>query len=208
MDLVLIRHPAVAVEAGVCYGHSDVALAADPEESATALAMRLATLQVPPPRVLLASPLLRCASVAAALAGSFGCAHSLDERLKEMDFGAWEQQRWDAIDRALLDEWAANFDHARAHGGESVAQFAARVQAWLDAFAQTRECSPAYVVTHAGVIRVIAALLLGVPWRARPSGRSRWPVWCGCGVTMSGKSGRWCDGMPERLARPAGFNCA
>ncbi|MEW6346323.1 MAG: alpha-ribazole phosphatase [Paraburkholderia sp.] len=163
MDLVLIRHPAVAVEAGVCYGHSDVALAADPEESATALAMRLATLQVPPPRVLLASPLLRCASVAAALAGSFGCAHSLDERLKEMDFGAWEQQRWDAIDRALLDEWAANFDHARAHGGESVAQFAARVQAWLDAFAQTRECSPAYVVTHAGVIRVIAALLLGVP---------------------------------------------
>jgi alpha-ribazole phosphatase len=138
MDLVLMRHPAVAVDQGVCYGHSDVAL------------------------VLLSSPLLRCATVAAAMAGDFGCAHSVDERLKEMNFGSWEQQRWDAIDRALLDEWAANFDHARAHGGESVAQFVARVQSWLDAFGLTRECTPAYVVTHAGVIRVIASLVLGV----------------------------------------------
>jgi len=163
MDIVLIRHPAVAVDAGVCYGHSDVALADDPTASAAALAVHLATLQVPPPRVLLSSPLLRCASVAAALAGDFGCAYSVDERLKEMNFGAWEQQRWDAIDRAALDDWAANFEHARAHGGESVAQFVARVQAWLDAFGQTRECSPAYVVTHAGVIRAIASLVLGVP---------------------------------------------
>jgi alpha-ribazole phosphatase len=54
-------------------------------------------------------------------------------------------------------------EHARAHGGESVAQFVARVQSWLDAFGLTRECSPAYVVTHAGVIRVIASLLLDVP---------------------------------------------
>ncbi len=158
-----MRHPAVAVEEGVCYGHSDVALADEPSVSATALAMRLATLQVPPPRVLLSSPLLRCATVAAAMAGDFGCAHSVDERLKEMNFGSWEQQRWDAIDRGLLDEWAANFEHARAHGGESVAQFVARVQSWLDAFGLTRECSPAYVVTHAGVIRVIASLLLDVP---------------------------------------------
>ncbi|MDE1182911.1 alpha-ribazole phosphatase [Paraburkholderia sp.] len=162
MDLVLMRHPAVAVDAGVCYGHSDVPLADAPSASATALALRLAALQAPPPRVLLSSPLTRCSTVASALAANFGCAQSFDDRLKEMDFGAWEQQRWDAIDRAALDDWAANFDHARSHGGESVAQFVERVQAWLDAFAVTRELSPAYVVTHAGVIRVIASLLLGV----------------------------------------------
>jgi broad specificity phosphatase PhoE len=51
MDIVLIRHPAVALDAGVCYGHSDVALAEDAEISASALALKLATLQVPPPRV-------------------------------------------------------------------------------------------------------------------------------------------------------------
>ena len=163
MDIVLIRHPAVAVDAGICYGYSDVPLADNPEVSAAALAMRLATLQVPPPRVLLSSPLTRCATVASAMAGDFGCPLSVDDSLKEMNFGTWEQQPWDAIDRTLLDGWAADFHHARDHGGESVAQFVLRVQTWLDAFAHTRELSPPYVVTHAGVIRVIASLALDVP---------------------------------------------
>ncbi|RFU46096.1 alpha-ribazole phosphatase [Paraburkholderia sp. DHOC27] len=163
MDIVLIRHPAVAVDAGVCYGHSDVPLVDDPEASAATLAMRLATLQVPPPRVLLSSPLTRCATVATAMANDFGCPLSIDDSLKEMNFGAWEQQRWEDVDPALIDDWAADFQHARTHGGESVAQFVSRVETWLDAFAQTRELSPAYVVTHAGVIRVIASLVLNVP---------------------------------------------
>ncbi|RKE26376.1 alpha-ribazole phosphatase [Paraburkholderia sp. BL23I1N1] len=163
MDIVLIRHPAVALDAGVCYGQSDVALVEDAEVSSTALALKLATLQVPAPRVFISSPLMRCSALAAAMANDFGCALGYDDRLKEMNFGDWEQQRWDAIDRELLDDWAANFDHARAHGGESVAQFVARVRAWFDAFAQTRELSPAYVVTHAGVMRAIASLVLDVP---------------------------------------------
>lgn len=162
MDIVLIRHPAVALDEGVCYGHADVALAESAKISSNALALRLATLQVPAPRVLIASPLTRCAAFAAEIANDFGCVVSHDESLKEMDFGDWESQRWDAIDRAQLDDWAANFEHARAHGGESVAQFVARVHAWFDAFAHTRELSPAYVVTHAGVMRVIAALTLGL----------------------------------------------
>jgi alpha-ribazole phosphatase len=135
MDIVLIRHPAVALDAGVCYGQSDVALVEDAEVSSTALALKLATLQVPPPRVFMSSPLMRCSALAAAMANDFGCALSHDDRLQEMNFGDWEQQRWDAIDRELLD----------------------------DAFAQTRELSPAYVVTHAGVMRVIASLVLDVP---------------------------------------------
>lgn len=191
MDIVLIRHPAVALDSGVCYGHSDVALADDVDVSASTLALKLATLQVPPPRVLMSSPLTRCAALAAALAAAFGCVLSHDERLKEMDFGTWEQQRWDSIDRILLDDWAANFEHARAHGGESVAQFVMRVRAWFDAFAQTRELAPSYVVTHAGVIRVIASLVLEVPierclrwsldmagivWLRRDEGERQWSL--------------------------------
>jgi len=163
MDIVLIRHPAVALDEGVCYGHADVALAENAEISSNALALRLATLQVPAPRVLISSPLTRCAAFASEIANDFGCVVSHDESLKEMDFGDWESQRWDAIDRAQLDDWAANFEHARAHGGESVAQFVTRVHAWFDVFAQTRELSPAYVVTHAGVVRAIASWVLDVP---------------------------------------------
>jgi alpha-ribazole phosphatase len=163
MDIVLIRHPAVALESGVCYGHSDIALAGDAEVSSGALALKLATLQVPAPRVFISSPLMRCSALAAAMANDFGCALSYDDQLKEMNFGDWELQRWDAIDRSLLDDWAADFEHARAHGGESVAQFGARVRAWFEAFSHTRELSPAYVVTHAGVMRAIASLALEVP---------------------------------------------
>jgi alpha-ribazole phosphatase len=162
MDVVLIRHPAVNVDEGICYGNSDVPLAAGPETSAEALAVHLATLQVPAPRVVLTSPLTRCATVATALASNFGCTASSDDSLKEMDFGTWELQRWDDIDRALIDAWAADFEGARVHGGESVAQFVTRVRTWFDVFEQTRELSPAYVVTHAGVMRVIAALTLGL----------------------------------------------
>ncbi|WP_345813177.1 alpha-ribazole phosphatase [Paraburkholderia sp. PREW-6R] len=180
MDIVLIRHPAVALDAGVCYGHSDVALAEDAEISSTTLALRLATLQIPAPRVVLSSPLKRCSALASELAADFGCALSHDDCLKEMNFGDWEAQRWDAIDRELLDDWASNFEHARAHGGESVAQFAARVRVWLDAFVQTRELSPAYVVTHAGVMRVIASLVLEVPLERC----LRWSLETGCVVWL------------------------
>jgi alpha-ribazole phosphatase len=191
MDMVLIRHPAVALDAGVCYGHSDVALADDAEVSSSVLALKLAKLQVPAPRVLISSPLRRCSALAVEIANDFGCVVSHDECLKEMNFGDWETQRWDEIDRALLDDWADNFEHARAHGGESVAQFVERVRAWLDVFGQTRELSPAYVVTHAGVMRVIASLILDVPlerclkwsldmagivWLRRDDGKQQWSL--------------------------------
>jgi alpha-ribazole phosphatase len=162
MDLVLIRHPAPAIDTGVCYGQTDVPLAADAALSADALAARLAALDVPAPHRLLSSPLIRCSSVAVQLARRFECAAAIDARLQEIDFGAWECLRWDDIDRASLDEWAANLQHARAHGGESVAQFAVRVREGFDALAATPAAS-CYVLTHAGVMRVAASCALGVP---------------------------------------------
>ncbi len=37
MDLVLIRHPAVGIDSGVCYGRTDVPLLGDAADSARAL---------------------------------------------------------------------------------------------------------------------------------------------------------------------------
>lgn len=165
MDLILIRHPAPAVDAGVCYGKTDVPLAGDASESALALAGRLAALDAPLPQHFATSPLQRCADIAQRLARHFGCACSIDARLREIDFGAWEGLRWDAIDRAALDAWAADLRHARMHGGESVAQFEARVGAWLERWREPTAEPPSSVlaVTHAGVMRMTASLLLGEP---------------------------------------------
>jgi alpha-ribazole phosphatase len=205
MDLVLIRHPAPALEAGICYGRSDVPLAGDARALSDSLFARLASLGVPPPQALWTSPLRRCSSVAAWLARRCRCVATADARLQEMDFGAWERMRWDAIDRAAIDAWAADFVHARLHGGESVAQFAARVAGWFEAWrascgaftdaaalpapsvspalsvspslpsstasaassaisvSNTASPNPAaYVVTHSGVIRVLASLALEI----------------------------------------------
>lgn len=182
MDLVLIRHPAPAVERGVCYGRTDVPLAVDEHAAAVAIVARLAALDVPLPQALVTSPLVRCAGVARHLARRFGCVETADARLQEIDFGAWERLRWDAIDRAALDAWAADLRHARTHGGESVAQFGARVGEWFETWQQAgraaqtagaaRSGAPTLVVTHAGVMRMLASLALEIPIE-RPLG---WPV--------------------------------
>ncbi|MEN8514039.1 alpha-ribazole phosphatase [Burkholderia sp. RS02] len=161
MDVVLIRHPAVGVEPGMCYGRSDVPLAASADVGAYAVRAHLSALGAPPPEQLRTSPLTRCASVAERLAHAFDVPLQRDAGWQEMDFGAWEMRRWDDIDRAALDAWAADLMHACAHGGESVARFAARVARQADAVAQVDRTQ--WAVTHAGVIRAFVSHVLRVP---------------------------------------------
>ncbi|RQU78433.1 alpha-ribazole phosphatase [Burkholderia cenocepacia] len=177
MDVVLIRHPAVGIEPGVCYGRSDVPLAESADGGAQAVRMHLAELSAPSPEQVRTSPLTRCASVAERLARSFDVPLLGDDDWQEMDFGAWEMQRWDDIDRAALDAWAADLMHACAHGGESVARFVARVARQADAVAAFD--GPQWVVTHAGVIRAFASHVLRVPLdtllsRPVPTGGAVW----------------------------------
>jgi alpha-ribazole phosphatase len=183
MDLVLIRHPAVGIDAGICYGRTDVPLLADAAESARVLSDKLALLKVPAfEEFWHTSPLSRCRL----LAEAFGPIQS-DARLQELDFGAWEGQRWDNLDRAMLDNWAENLEHAREHGGESVAQFAERVIAWFDSVCTGDTIGPIHAVTHAGVIRVLTGYLLGVP-RANAI---QWPLDFGAIVWLKRVRNEW-----------------
>jgi len=159
MDLILIRHPAVGIDTGICYGSTDVPLLGDAADSARVLGDRLRLLKVPPVEgVWHTSPLSRCRL----LAEAFGPIQA-DARLQELDFGVWEGQRWDSLDRATLDAWAEDLEHAREHGGESVAQFAERVVGWADSVCTASTAGSVHAVTHAGVIRVLTAHLLGIP---------------------------------------------
>jgi alpha-ribazole phosphatase len=183
MDLVLIRHPAVGIDAGICYGRTDVALLGDADDSARVLEERLRLLKVPAfEGVWHTSPLSRCRLLAVALGPI-----QADARLQELDFGAWEGQRWDGIDRAMLDAWAEDLDHAREHGGESVAQFAERVLRWADSVCTANTTGPVHAVTHAGVIRVLTAHLLGVP-RANAI---QWPLDFGAIVWLKRVRDEW-----------------
>ncbi|MBJ9694665.1 alpha-ribazole phosphatase [Burkholderia cenocepacia] len=177
MDIVLIRHPAVGIEPGICYGRSDVPLAESADGGAQAVRAHLSTLGAPLPEQVWTSPLTRCASIAERLALTFDVPLRRDTDWQEMDFGAWEMQRWDDIDRAALDAWAADLMHACAHGGESVARFVARVARQADALAAFD--GPQWVVTHAGVVRAFASHVLRVPLdtllsRPVPTGGAVW----------------------------------
>ncbi len=181
MDLILIRHPAPAIDAGICYGKTDVPLAGDAAESAHALAARLAALAAPLPHCVATSPLRRCAELAQRLAPLLGRTCESDVRLQEIDFGEWEGRRWDA---------SADLRHARAHGGESVAQFEARVDAWLDMCrASAAPGASVLAVTHAGVMRMIAALLLGETIETTLT----WPLEMAAVVWLrrGGQTGEW-----------------
>ncbi|MDR2240993.1 MAG: alpha-ribazole phosphatase family protein [Zoogloeaceae bacterium] len=158
MELFLIRHPPPAVPEGTCYGRSDIGLAAPPAASAARLRGLL-----PDGIPVYTSPLMRCRSLAEALSP----APVTDARLVEMDFGEWELQRWDDIERAAFDAWAADILDSAPPGGESAAAMLARA---LDFFDELRRggAPAAAVVSHAGLLRVLFAHWLEVPPR-------RWP---------------------------------
>lgn len=154
MRLILLRHPQPLVAPGLCYGSTDLALA--PGELARVLAAVAPTLG--PGLALFSSPLRRCAELAAALPCG---APAFDARLVEIDFGAWEMRRWDAIPRAEIDAWAADVVAYRPGGGESVLQMAARVASFHDDLLRANH-NAALVVCHAGTMRLLAARHAGL----------------------------------------------
>lgn len=146
MALTLIRHTRPAVRPGICYGRTDLDLAPTfPEEAAAVLA------KLEPAKALVSSPLGRCRALAERIGSAFQLVPSYDRRLQEMDFGRWEGQDWNDIPGMELDAWAADFLHARPHGGESVDAFVERVHEVLAELRQDE--ASRLVVTHAGVIK-------------------------------------------------------
>jgi alpha-ribazole phosphatase len=150
MSIVLVRHTHPDVEGDVCYGRTDLDLAASFPDEALAV---IATLQGCD--VLITSPLQRCRMLATEIGSEFGVEPRIDDRVQEMDFGAWEGLRWSGIPGSELDQWAQDFLHARPHGGESVAMLRERS---LAAIADYRKNPLRHIiVTHAGVIKAVLA---------------------------------------------------
>lgn len=149
MRLYLVRHPRPAVADGTCYGRTDLPLAADPAACADGLRSLL-----PFDAPVFSSPLSRCRR----LAEQLHAAPVFDDRLREMDFGDWEMQAWDAIDRAALDAWAADPLYFVPPGGEAVADLRARVAEFVSQLPDE-----AVLVAHAGVMKACVAELVGVP---------------------------------------------
>lgn len=158
MRLYLVRHPKPIIASNTCYGRTDLAVSAQEHARVAAALLPLLPKGVP----LFSSPLRRCAELAQRIADPLACSSILiDQRLAEIDFGAWEGRCWDTIARAEIDAWADDMVGYRPGGGESVLQMAQRVRAFHADLMQSRQ-DCAIVICHAGTIRLLSAYRHGL----------------------------------------------
>lgn len=154
MEIVLIRHTTPAISPGLIYGYTDVPLA-------DSFTMELAAVRTKLPvtfDVVYSSPSRRCVQLGEQLAPVV----RLDERLRELNFGTWEGQTWDTIDRQASELWMQDFVNRAPPGGESMRQMNERVMDfWLELIRQPHQ--HVGVVTHGGVIRLLVAAQRQLP---------------------------------------------
>ncbi|MEM1343607.1 MAG: histidine phosphatase family protein [Pseudomonadota bacterium] len=153
--MIFLRHPRPLVASGLCYGRLDV------EEGPRAgVEIATALARTPPVAHVLASPARRCRRLAERLAARDGAPLTVEPRLWELDFGAWEGRLWTEIDRRQSDPWAEDPWTQAPPGGERFADLYARTAAVL------AEAAPGTaLVTHAGVIRAARMILTGADFK-------------------------------------------
>lgn len=113
---------------------------------------------------VVSSSLRRCADFARELAAARGVPLSIDARLAEYHFGAWQGVPIEDIAQTQGDALARFWADPVAHpppGAETFAQFRDRLAAALDDVAREVRGRPVLVVTHGGAIRLLRCLVEG-----------------------------------------------
>jgi broad specificity phosphatase PhoE len=188
--IYLIRHGETEWNReGRWQGHSDVPLNAAGQQQALRLARRLAD-EGARFDALYSSDLSRAWETAVAVGGALGLRPSASPALREIDLGLWAGKTRADIAREYADEWRKllhNEDFPRG-GGETYANFQARVLEWLNRAAETHAGGKICVVTHGGWIRAAILHALGLTWGER----DRVPAIGNGSITiLEGDAGRW-----------------
>lgn len=147
MKIYFVRHTAVGVPSGVCYGQSDVGLAETFLQEAATVKDKLAGITS---AQVFTSPLSRCQRLADYCGFSDAQA---DTRLKELDFGNWEMQKWADLDMSV---WETVWVNTPPPGGESFQEMYRRVASFLDELTASAD-TDTLIFTHGGVIRCALA---------------------------------------------------
>jgi alpha-ribazole phosphatase len=159
--IVLVRHAEPEESArGLCYGTLDVGISDEGHAQAARLASSLAGL---PYDAVYASPRRRAIETAAPL----GLATTVDEELREIDFGAFEGRSFDEIAEThpeIYRQWMEAPTTVTFPGGESYEDLRVRAVRALTRIGHAHEC--AVVVTHGGVVRAGLAEWLSMPSEA------------------------------------------
>ncbi|MGW0081564.1 bifunctional RNase H/acid phosphatase [Streptomyces sp. NPDC003393] len=165
--LVLLRHgetPLTPQKRFSGSGGTDPSLSAVGREQAEKAAVALArrgTIQA-----VVSSPLARARETAAVVAAGLGLDVTVDDGLRETDFGAWEGLTFAEVRERHpddLDAWLASADAAPTGGGESFAATATRIAATRDKLVAAHAGRTVLLVTHVTPIKTFVRLALGAP---------------------------------------------
>lgn len=164
MTIHWIRHGATTVSGTHCVGHENVELSDTGRQSIRQLGT---TWNGPPPDRIVSSDLKRARGSAGMLATRWELTVNTTKRLRELDFGDWTGQRWDAIqaeDETRLQHWMENWVETAPPNGESFKALSNRLVGWLGEVQRTEdEDATLVVVAHAGPIRAVFCHALDMP---------------------------------------------
>jgi probable phosphoglycerate mutase len=153
--LCLIRHGETAWNAARrLQGHTDIPLNAKGALQARQMAQALKDIQLSFD-VLYTSDLKRAADTANAIVELFGVAAQVDSALRERHFGALQGLSISEAPLLQPDIWDAHITRDLGHdldGGESIQQFALRVQHALDKIQERHAGKTILLVSHGGTL--------------------------------------------------------
>jgi broad specificity phosphatase PhoE len=165
MLLTLIRHGEVEGRPWVFRGHSDPPLSSEGWAN-----MRAAVQALPRASMkIVSSDLCRCRVFAEAWAQEIGTTCTVDPRLREINFGAWEELNHEEVQHRFADNYAvfcSNPEGWAAPGGEHFNTFRERVASALDDLYRWHTREHVVLVTHGGVIRVVLSIAQALSFQA------------------------------------------
>ncbi|WP_406683132.1 alpha-ribazole phosphatase [Seonamhaeicola sp. MEBiC1930] len=156
MEIYLVRHTTPKIEKGICYGQADLDLTHTWKTEFKEVKTKLPSSN---DIKIISSPLRRCAL----LAQNLGKDLTLDDRLKELNFGDWELKEWNFIPEKEINPWMKDFVNVQTPNGESYTQLASRVFSLAEEVIASKEFKKVIIVSHAGPIRAILAKILNIP---------------------------------------------
>ncbi|MCC9704593.1 bifunctional RNase H/acid phosphatase [Streptomyces sp. MNU76] len=115
---------------------------------------------------VVSSPLARCRETAAIVAARLGLRITVEDGLRETDFGAWEGLSFGEVRERYPDDmnaWLASPDAEPTGGGESFEAVAQRVAATRDDLVAAHRGRTVLLVTHVTPIKTLVRLALGAP---------------------------------------------
>ncbi|GHA21489.1 hypothetical protein GCM10010303_34940 [Streptomyces purpurascens] len=133
----------------------------DQAERAAAMLARRGTIQA-----IVSSPLARTRETAGIVADRLGLDVSIEDGLRETDFGAWEGLTFAEVRERHPDDlnaWLASPDVEPTGGGESFAATGARLAATRDKLVAAYAGRTVLLVTHVTPIKTLVRLALGAP---------------------------------------------